>query len=76
MSVPDRRTIGERRALPRGGRRVGDHVSIGYLADMWDVHPNTIYRDIRKGALPARKMPGGQYRVLLADAQRYGRPIE
>lgn len=51
-------------------------VSISWLARYWSVHPNTVYRDINKGALRASRLPGGQYRVLLSDAQRYGRPIE
>ena len=51
-------------------------VSPAWLAHYWDVHPNTIYRDIRKGALKAFRLPGGQYRVLLSEARRYGRPVE
>jgi hypothetical protein len=72
----ERRTRADRRSQARGGRRDGDHVSPTWLAEHWGVHPNTVYRDIRKGALPAFRMPGGQLRVLLADAKRYGRPVE
>jgi excisionase family DNA binding protein len=51
-------------------------VSPSRLARHWGVHINTIYRDIRKGALPASRMPGGQFRIRITDARRYGRPIE
>lgn len=51
-------------------------VSPSWLANFWSVHPNTVYRDIRKGALRAFRLPGGQLRVLMSDARRYGRPIE
>jgi excisionase family DNA binding protein len=77
MPTPEqRREAPDRRNVARGGRREGDYVSPGWLADFWGVHPNTVYRDIRKGALPACRMPGGQYRVLRSDAMRYGRPVE
>ena len=51
-------------------------VSPTWLARFWSVHPNTVYRDIHKGALPAFRLPGGQLRVLVADAKRYGKPVE
>lgn len=67
----------DRRAESRGtGRRGGDYVSVTWLASFWGVHPNTVYRDIRKGALRAFQLPGGSFRILLADAKRYGRPVE
>lgn len=46
------------------------------LAARWGVHVQTIYRDIRKGALRAYRLPGGDLRIRLSDARRYGRPIE
>lgn len=52
------------------------YVSPSYLARFWDVHINTVYRDIQKGALPACRLPGGQLRIRWVDARRYGRPIE
>lgn len=52
------------------------HISPGELAEYWGVHPNTIYRDIRKGALRAFRLPGGYLRIRIADAKQYGRPIE
>jgi len=52
------------------------YVSPTYLARYWQVHVNTVYRDIRKGALPASRLPGGQFRIAIDDARRYGRPIE
>lgn len=51
-------------------------VSPGKLAAFWGVHTNTVYRDIRKGALRAYRLPGGQLRVMISDARKYGRPIE
>lgn len=51
-------------------------VSPAWLAAHWNVHPNTVYRDIRKGALKAFRLPGGQLRVLRSDADRYGKPVE
>ena len=51
-------------------------VSVSWLARFWSVHENTIYRDIKKGALRAFRLPGGQLRVFVADAKRYGRPTE
>jgi excisionase family DNA binding protein len=52
------------------------HVSPSWLAHHWQVHIDTIYRDIRKGALPAFRLPGGQLRIKWSDAKKYGRPIE
>lgn len=54
----------------------GEYTSPAKLARRWGVHVQTIYRDIRKGALRASRMPGGQLRISIADARRYGRPIE
>lgn len=51
-------------------------VTVAWLARFWGVHENTVYRDIRKGALRAYKLPGGAIRVLVSDAKRYGRPID
>lgn len=46
------------------------------LADHWGVTVQTVYRDIRKGALRAFRLPGGDIRIRRADAEQYGRPIE
>lgn len=51
-------------------------VTVSWLARFWSVHENTIYRDIRKGALRAYRLPGGQLRIRVSDANRYGRPTE
>jgi excisionase family DNA binding protein len=51
-------------------------LTISRLAAYWGVHPDTIRRDIRKGALPAFRLPGGTIRIRMSDARRYGRPIE
>jgi len=52
------------------------YVSPSRLARHWGVHVNTVYRDIRKGALRASRLPGGQFRIKWIDARRYGRPTE
>jgi len=52
------------------------YVSPAYLARYWGVSLVTVYRDIRKGALPVSRLPGGQFRIAIDDARRYGRPIE
>lgn len=55
----------------------GPHVSPSRLAGYWGVSVQTVYRDIRKGALPAFRVgSGNQFRIRLADARRYGRPVE
>jgi len=51
-------------------------ISPSGLASHWGVHVNTIYRDIRKGALRAFRLPGGHWRIRREDARRYGRPNE
>ena len=45
------------------------------LARYWRVSTDTIYRDIRKGALPAYRIgSSGTIRIRIEDARRYGRP--
>ncbi len=51
-------------------------VTVAELAAYWKVHPETIWRHCRKGALPYRKLPGGQIRIRIEDARAYGRPSE
>jgi excisionase family DNA binding protein len=51
-------------------------ISPSRLARFWGVHVNTVYRDLRKGALRAYRLPGGQLRISIAEARRYGRPME
>lgn len=46
------------------------------IADYWGVHVQTIYRDLRKGALPFLRLPSGRMRIRWSDARRYGRPNE
>jgi excisionase family DNA binding protein len=46
------------------------------LAAYWGVHVQTVYRDLRKGALPHLRLPGGRLRIRWSDARRYGRPNE
>jgi hypothetical protein len=51
-------------------------LTVGELAHAWRVEPETIWRDIRKGALRAYRLPGGDLRILLKDAREYGRPVD
>ena len=51
-------------------------VSPSRLAREWDVSVDTVYRDIRKGALRAFRLPSGRVRIRRDDALRYGRPYE
>lgn len=46
------------------------------LAEFWRVNEKTIRRDIRKGALAARRLPSGTVRISHDAAMSYGRPIE
>lgn len=66
------------RDIEQDNRRGADEpaVSPSRLAREWDVHVDTVYRDIRKGALPALRLPSGRIRIRRDDARRYGRPIE
>lgn len=66
----------QRRDEPARHGRSADVVSPSRLADYWGVHVNTIYRDIRKGALRAFRLPGGRFRIRGCDARRYGRPVD
>ncbi len=53
----------------------GDAVlSPARLAAHWGVDVQTVYRDIRKGALRAFRLPSGRFRIRREDADRYGRP--
>jgi len=51
-------------------------VTPSQMAEYWNVHVTTVYRDIRKGALPVFRLPGGRLRIRWSDMRRYGRPIE
>lgn len=57
-------------------RREDGAVSPADVADYWGVHVNTIYRDIKKGALPVVRLPSGRIRIRREEARRYGRPHE
>lgn len=46
------------------------------LAADWGVDVRTVRRDIRKGALPAYRLPNGRFRIRRRDADQYGRPLE
>lgn len=69
---PDDR--GDRRR--RGAPYLEAAISPAELASKWGVRVQTIYRDIRKGALPAYRLPGGDLRIRIRDARRYGKPVE
>jgi predicted site-specific integrase-resolvase len=51
-------------------------ISPARLARFWGVNVQTVYRDLRKGALRGFRLPGGDIRIRVSDARRYGRPIE
>lgn len=69
---PDDREFPRRRGAPY----LEAAVSPAALAAKWGVQVQTIYRDIRKGALPAYRLPGGDLRIRIRDARRYGKPVE
>jgi len=60
----------------RGGPFLEAAISPSALAAKWGVGVQTIYRDIRKGALRAYRLPGGDLRIRIRDARRYGKPVE
>jgi excisionase family DNA binding protein len=50
-------------------------VTVSALAAYWGVSPDTVYRDIAKGALRVYRVGSSQsIRIRLEDAQTYGRP--
>lgn len=51
------------------------YITPAELARYWRVSTDTIYRDIKKGALPAYRIgSSGTIRIRIEDARRYGRP--
>lgn len=40
------------------------------LAELWDVHPNTVRQWVREGRITAFRTPGGQYRIDPDEARR------
>lgn len=71
---PDRFSSVDPQALTT--RERDEYVRPSSLAAEWNVHVRTVYRDIRKGALPAFRLPSGSIRIRREDARRYGRPVE
>ena len=55
-----------------------DHyVTVTELARYWKVSVDTVYRDIKKGALRAYRVgSSGKIRVRVEDARQYGRPVD
>lgn len=51
-----------------------NYVRPSWMAKYWGVTIDTVRRDIKKGALPARRLPGGQLMIRKEDAINYGRP--
>ena len=51
-------------------------VTVAELAAYWRVSPRTIYRHIDKGALEVRRLPGGDIRIPIDAARRYGDPSD
>jgi excisionase family DNA binding protein len=70
---PDERNDTRRR---RGAPYLEAAIAPAELAAKWGVRVQTIYRDIRKGALRAYRLPGGDLRIRIRDARRYGKPVE
>jgi len=53
------------------------YVTVTELARYWKVSVDTIYRDIKKGALQAYRVgSSGKLRVRVEDARQYGRPAD
>jgi excisionase family DNA binding protein len=53
------------------------YVTVTELARYWKVSVDTVYRDIKKGALRAYRVgSSGKIRVRVEDARQYGRPSE
>ena len=55
----------------------GHYVTVTELARYWEVSVDTVYRDIKKGALRAYRVGSSRkIRVRVEDARRYGRPSD
>lgn len=51
------------------------YVTVTKLARYWNVSVDTVYRDIKKGALRVYRVgSSGAIRIRIEDARRYGRP--
>ncbi len=50
------------------------YVTVPDLANYWQVHRATIYRDIAKGALKPHYLPNGYMRIPIQEARSYGKP--
>ena len=48
-------------------------ISTAKLAERWDVHPNTIYRQVEQGIIPAPVRIGKQLRHDLERIERFER---
>lgn len=46
-------------------------LSVGEVANYWRVHPETVYRAIRRGDLAARRFPTGRLLVDEAVAEEF-----
>lgn len=46
------------------------------VADFLGVHVSTVYRYIREGALPHRRLPGGHLRIPPEDLEDLGIPAD
>ena len=58
--------------------RRADEVDPAFAADQLGVCRETIYRYLRDGTLPARRLAGrGRYKIRLSDLERFaGMPLE
>jgi excisionase family DNA binding protein len=50
-------------------------LTTGEVAARSRTTPQSVLKWIRRGALPARRLPGGAYRVSEADLDRFLRPV-
>ena len=69
-----------RPAVPRAFDLATDsdhYVTVTELARYWKVSVDTVYRDIKKGALRAYRVgSSGKIRVRVEDALQYGHPVD
>ena len=73
------RSVDRSKALPRTGNdftsKSKAFVTPSELAAYLDVHPQTIYRQIRKGALRVVRV-GRVIRIRVTDALKYAQPVD
>jgi excisionase family DNA binding protein len=78
LPVPGKSSLrGRRQAIVDLATHPEPFVTVAALAAYWCVSPDTVYRDIAKGALPAYRVGSSHsIRIRVEDARAYGRPDE